>query len=273
MIQRWKRRCAAGTSLVLALCSPVLAHAVGVRVAVSPETLLVAPGDTFTVQLRVPVAGSPFNTYDAVLAFDPAVLRFIGRPQAEQEGPLLPSACPGHSTFYVFAAAGDSLDVLDSILGAGCVATGPGTLLNLRFTALGPTGVTHVRLRRVRFYDDGLYVTPVQPTDALIAVGITLGTPPPAPPAPQRRLVASPNPSRGACWFALPDGGGGASEVRILDTAGRLVRSVALDPRTPGRPVPWDGRDASGRRAPPGVYAAVLGGHGVPAHTLLVRLP
>ncbi len=63
----------------------------------------------------------------------------------------------------------------------------------------------------------------------------------------------SPNPFRSATTlrFSMPVAGG--AEVRIYDTAGRLVRQ--LDRVAPAGPnvIEWDGRDAAGQSAPSGV--------------------
>ena len=275
MSGRWKRHGTAGLLLALVLCCTAPAHATGVRVAVSPETLTVAPGDTFTVQLRVPVAGDPFNGYDAVLSFDPGALKFISQAQALQEGPLLTDSCPGHSTYYMFAAAADSLNFTDVLLGATCVLpTGPGTLLNLRFVALGPPAVTHIRIRSAIFYNDGARVTPLIPSDAIIAVGVTLAVPPAPAPHSTPRLRATPNPSHGACWLRPEFVPAGVASITILDAAGRIVRRIALDSVAPARVVSWDGRDTAGRILPPGVYAARLGDSArTVAQTMLIRLP
>ena len=267
------RRRLAGLLLTLILCAPATAHAAGVRVEVSPETLSVAPGDTFTVQVTVPASGDPFNTCEGVLSFDDTVLQFVGRSQVEQEGALFLDGCPGHGTFYVFSSDADSLSFLDSMLGAGCLVAGPGTMLDLRFVSLGPTGSTYVRVRRMKFYNDGFYVNPVLSSDALINIGGTLGVTPPPRPQSAPRLVVSPNPSRGSCWLSPAGPVGDASEIRIVDTAGRLVRRLTIAPGAAGRAVPWDGQDADGRRVPPGVYAAVLAGSTRAAHTLVIRLP
>jgi hypothetical protein len=69
-------------------------------------------------------------------------------------------------------------------------------------------------------------------------------------------LGAAPNPWCGqtAVRFGLP-AGGGSVELRIHDVAGRLVQSIRTPELEPGyHQVTWDGRDAEGRTAPPGIY-------------------
>src|SRR5512138_1685649 len=101
------RRIPAALALALAALAAGPAGA-GVLLAVTPDTLTVAPGATFTLQLRVPVAGSPFNGYDATVEYDPAVLTFLPRsPSRLQEGPDMKNACG--NTFQFFQAGGDSL--------------------------------------------------------------------------------------------------------------------------------------------------------------------
>ena len=71
----------ASVLVVLALVASASAHADGVRVSVQPETLTVAPGDTFTVNLVVPDSGAAFNGYVATLAYDPLALHFVQQSQ------------------------------------------------------------------------------------------------------------------------------------------------------------------------------------------------
>ncbi|MFN8586583.1 MAG: FG-GAP-like repeat-containing protein [Candidatus Eisenbacteria bacterium] len=83
----------------------------------------------------------------------------------------------------------------------------------------------------------------------------------------------APNPSRGpvALAFTLPS----ATPVRveIFDAAGRRVRSLAEGPRAAGRHVlKWDGRDAQGRRAAPGLYLVRMTSRSGGATRTLVRL-
>ena len=74
--------------------------------------------------------------------------------------------------------------------------------------------------------------------------------------APEYRAVALqvgpgvPNPSRGDVRFAIEGAGDAPLRVRVLDASGRVVRDFAAG----GAGIRWDGRDAGGRRAPPGVY-------------------
>jgi len=82
--------------------------------------------------------------------------------------------------------------------------------------------------------------------------GVLVDAPESAPGVPA--LAAWPNPFRSRVTFATPPGEG--RPLLILDAAGRLVRR--LD-GAGGPPRTWDGLDAAGRRAAPGVYLYRLG--------------
>ncbi len=92
----------------------------------------------------------------------------------------------------------------------------------------------------------------------------------PALPRSPDRLAASPNPARGPVTFAVPAAAGPGARIRVLDVAGREVRSLAAS-GSPGQAV-WDGRDAAGRPLPAGVYWAVTAGDGRRFATRVVRV-
>ncbi|MBK8232149.1 MAG: metallophosphoesterase [Candidatus Eisenbacteria bacterium] len=80
-----------------------------------------------------------------------------------------------------------------------------------------------------------------------------------APTEPAGPAGGEPNPFRQttALRFELPSGG--VARVRLLDSGGRVIRSLAAEVRAAGEwIVAWDGRDDAGRTTPPGVYFAVL---------------
>jgi len=76
------------------------------------------------------------------------------------------------------------------------------------------------------------------------------------------RLEAVPNPMRGSTRMVCRVPGGRAGERMALEVFapdGRRVRVLRDEAMASGvREVPWDGRDAAGRRLPPGVYLARL---------------
>jgi hypothetical protein len=256
MIRRpFLRRAATAAALTLALAAPAGA---GVRVAAQPESLVVAPGDTFTVWLRVPETGSRFNGFDATLTFDPAALAFVPTsPLSAQEGADMKAACANR--FHRFTATADSLTAVDVLLCAGVTVSGPATLYQVRFRAIGTPQVTAVRLRGVHFYDDGLYVEPVTTSDALIGIGvpITAVASPPPPRAP--RVRAHPNPARAGTTLELELPEACALEVCVVDVLGRAVRHLERARAEPGaRRVTWDGRDDAGRPVAPGLYRGLV---------------
>lgn len=90
---------------------------------------------------------------------------------------------------------------------------------------------------------------------------IPIGTPlgvgdAPISPSPAFALgVASPNPLRDGTRLHLSPGAAAHVAVRVLDIAGREVRVLLQGTARGGeQEVVWDGRDARGRRVPPGIY-------------------
>src|SRR5262249_23621519 len=65
----------------------------------------------------------------------------------------------------------------------------------------------------------------------------------------------APNPTRGAVRLQLEVASSRHVRIEVVDPAGRLMRVIADREFAPGRhDLIWDGRDASGRSAPPGLY-------------------
>lgn len=259
-------------TLALALAALAAGPAgAGVRFAASPETLVVSPGATFTIQLRVPVAGSAFNGYDAIVEYDPAKLTFLPTsPISLQQGPDMTGVCG--NTFHLFNAAGDSLSISHVLLCANQSLTGPAWLYTLRFRAPLTPGATTVKLRRVQFYYGGLFVNPAVTSDAVVVWGGTLDVPA-APLAPRPSIGVRSNPSGGEQQLELASPFEGEQSLVIYDAAGRTVRRLARGRFPAGsRVVTWDGRDDAGLAVPPGLYLAHYLVAGRTARASLVRL-
>ncbi|MEQ1834287.1 MAG: FlgD immunoglobulin-like domain containing protein, partial [Candidatus Eisenbacteria bacterium] len=93
--------------------------------------------------------------------------------------------------------------------------------------------------------------------------------------APARSLAAWPLPYKGGALnvsFVIPSRGG-AAEVRMIDLAGRHVRTLTRGTAEAGRQViAWDGRDDSGRNVANGVYFLVARTGGAESKLKLVVL-
>ncbi|GJM43997.1 MAG: hypothetical protein DHS20C21_08390 [Gemmatimonadota bacterium] len=75
---------------------------------------------------------------------------------------------------------------------------------------------------------------------------------------------AFPNPFRDRVQFSFELRSPDSIELAVYDVAGRHVRDLAQGPRAAGpHQIAWDGRDASGRRVPAGVYYFRLRGLGI----------
>ena len=244
----------AGFVAIACLAAPARA---AVTVAITPANGTVTPGTDFDLFVDVTAAGSEFNGFEMVVEFDPAALTPVPlAPTTLQQGCLMTGGCSAAcgNTFHQFAAAGDSLKVNNVLLCNMISLTGPGRLYTLRFHATSTPQATIVKFRRMRFYNAGLFVQPVNTTDAVVGIGVNVGVG--DVPAGGVALVrAEPNPSRGAVAFVAAGSLIEAASIEVLDLQGRLLRQLGSMPSS-GQPLQWDGTDERGSRLPPGVYLA-----------------
>jgi choice-of-anchor B domain-containing protein len=122
--------------------------------------------------------------------------------------------------------------------------------------------VTPTAQVKVRFVaaDGGSATTCEAGIDDLVvydAATVPVAAPPPASPGRLAFRPPSPNPASGSVRFVLEVPTAGEAAVDVVDVAGRMVRTLhrggaAAGPLT----LAWDGRDASGREAPAGLYFA-----------------
>jgi len=233
------------------------------RVGLIPSRSVVDVGDTLQVEITVLEAGPAFNAYDAVVHFDPEVLTFLGTtPLTDQEGELMTEACA--SRFHLFTVADDSttLTVNHSLLCAGVTVTGPGVLYRLAFRCEGGASQTAFSLLdgpgQTRFYDDGLFVTPLVVSGATVQILDPTGAPDDAaPPAIGLRAVPNPFNPRTVFRFELP--AQQYASLRVFGVDGRHVTTVVDGVLPRGRhAITWNGRDRHGRAVPSGEYFVLL---------------
>ena len=264
---------AAAFALALCLAAAAPAARAGITVALQPATQTVAPGAEFDLVIAVTESGSAFNAFDAVIGFDPAALTLLPlSPLSLQEGSLMTGACA--STFHRFTPATDRVTIADVLLCDGQSVTGPGQIYKLRFQASSTSQVTTIQfLPGLRFYDAGLYVTPVTSSSATVTIGSNVGVGGPVPAAPGLKVQASPNPSRGSTVLRIEADRAGPQEVLVLDSLGRVVRRLGKASFDAGpRTVSWNRRSDSGRRLPPGSYMIEVRTPSRTARTRLVLL-
>jgi hypothetical protein len=262
-------------AIALAGLLPPPAHADGVTAAILPDSGFVSPGSEFTLELRVTEPGALFNTYAAVIEYDPAVLTFLqASPLSLQEGAYMktPPACG--NTFHIFTSSGDSLAITHSLLCDLVSLPGPGQLYKLRFRASAAAQWTWVRIRSIQFYNAGSKVNPAHPSDAAVAIGIPVDVPGPGPAPMETRVKVVPNPCRAAATIVVETGAAGEQHVVICDVQGRAVRHLDHGAIAPGtRRIAWDGRDDSGVRLAPGVYRVLVKTAGESTGARIVLLP
>jgi len=244
----------------IALLPASPARAQGVHVAVMPLRQNVAAGGGFDVELDVVAPGSTFNGFDAVLAYDPAVLTFVpASPTTNQAGSYMVGACADFP-FHRFSSAADTLSISEILLCPGVSLPGPGQLYKLHFVASNNAQVTHITTRSATFYDAGLYVNPVFTQDDTIGIGVNVGVPDSPPPA-ALRLRAEPNPCRAGTNVHVETPAASDLELEVCDVTGRVVRHLAAGRFRPGpHDVAWDGRSDRNQPLPAGIYLVRLNG-------------
>lgn len=245
--------------IIVTLVTGALSGAGAARAAVStallPATQTVTPGSTFSLFFDVTSAGSLFNGFDLVVQYDPSALTLLTDSLTAQQGCLMTGGCSAAcgQTFHRFTAAGDSAVANNVLLCNAFALTGPGHLYRLRFRASNTLQTTSVTVRRARFYNAGLFVTPVTTANATIGIGVSVGVGDGASTLPNG-WRAEPNPSAGRIEFRSEGDASGLVTGEILDLQGRVLQRWApVWVGARGR-LMWDGRGADGARLPAGLY-------------------
>jgi hypothetical protein len=213
------------------LASP--AQAVQFVLAGAADTVAVAPGQTFTVDLVLRTASPAFNAFDLDLHFEPGRLTNVPMsPLNSQRGALMTSACFTNSPFHLFTPAPDSVVCTMVILCNGVTVSGPGTLYRLRFTAgTTETWATLTFGPGTTFYNGGPQV------DTLVTrpIVVKIGTPPPVldaggPRTPRGSALdpIAPNPGRGPRLLMAAFQLARADDARLdlLDAQGRRIAGL-----------------------------------------------
>lgn len=203
------------------------------------DTVAVSPGGSVTLDFVLRDVSPPFNAFDIIARFDPALLTNTPlSPLSAQRGSLMTSACLTNSPFHLFTPTPDSLTCTLVILCSGVSVTGPGTLYRVRFTAAATDAWTTVSFGpSTMFYIGG----PVVDTLVTKPIVVKIGSPlldagsPRLPAAPELDPVA-PNPGRGSrrlpVSFRLPRAA--TAELALLDVLGRRVALAERAPFTAG---------------------------------------
>ena len=243
-------------ALTMTLISPADARA-GIHVKLGPDSSLVQPGDTVTVQLQVYQADSQFNAFDAFIRFDPSRLQFVPASSISQQiGPVMSSACG--SFFHQFIPRSDTLEIHLSLLCKNVFVTGPGVIYQVRFRVLDGAGPTEIYLGSgTEFYAAGFFVRPVETLPMELYEGGTASVGSPSNSGtPLQLSTPRPNPYRGegpaTMRFTLP--GPDRVGFAVLDTQGRRVAARAPEDFEAGsHAIAW-----SGLRLAPGHYVVKM---------------
>lgn len=224
-----------------------------------PLCLEIQAGQVLTVHLSV-ATGDQISCFYAVMSYDPARIAIL----SVTEGNLYTSSPEPTFPGWRFTAP-DSFEAYNCVLGAGTFVLGPGDLADIQVQGLvaGPAPMT------IGFIDIRNVQRLPYPNVTVFNCGAAgVPTEIEAPPVvPEIRVMPNPAPSfaRITLLGAVPPG-----SVSIYDVSGRLCRTLAA--AGGGSVLEWDGRDASGRLAAPGLYVLRGGRDGeLRTKLLLVR--
>jgi len=254
-----------GLSLVT---TPVSA---GASVSVSPESTLVEPGDTFSVFLWKDSVDVTFDGYEAVVTYDPAVIRYLG---ATEESVMVDSCW---NRWWVVTPSSGSIFISHVLMCGGITVEGPGALSALTFEAISE-GSTAISVDYFWFTLSGIWIKDVDWHDGIIDVGDLSGVGKgPEDGEFTLSVMARPNPAREfdiTIQGAPPSGTGSIpSQLEIYDVQGRVVASPRLTAADPNRwSYEWNGTGENGSRLAGGVYFARIAMPGFSACRRIVLL-
>lgn len=253
------------TLLVAVLLLPAAASA-SPTVFVHPSELMVQPGETFSMSIRVDAGADTVTCFLTEFVFDADVIDLVDA----SEGSLF-SMC-GYGTMYHWDVVDSGIHSCNDVtLGYEAHTLPPGELVDLEFTAADAEGMTWIEITTVDLRD--MQRNPILPVDTERAVVFVVDATDveETPESNEGALLrAHPNPCRGTASlsWALPAGAGGAT-VLIYDVRGRLVWHELLAGGS--GTTQWDGRGRDGARARAGVYFVELrSGEGTVREKLII---
>ncbi|MCD4690921.1 hypothetical protein K8S17_05610 [bacterium] len=193
-------------------------------VFVHPSELMVEPGETFSMSIRVDAGTDTVTCFLTEFTFDADVLELV----SASEGSLF-SMC-GYGTMYHWDPIESGLHSCNDVtLGHEAHVLPPGELVDFEFHADG-AGVTWIEITTVDLRD--MRRDPILPVSTERALVCVTATDVEDPPQPQETALLSvhPNPCRGpaSLQWSAPTGLRG-SGLLIYDIRGRLIWRTKLD--------------------------------------------
>jgi len=238
--------------LIVALLLPVAASA-SPTVFVHPSELMVQPGETFSMSIRVDAGVDTVTCFLTEFAFDADVINLV----EASEGSLF-SMC-GYGTMYHWDVVDSGIHSCNDVtLGYEAHTLPPGELVDLELTAGDEGGMTWIEITTVDLRDmQRNPILPVNTQRAAVFVVDATDVGETHEPHDGAQLRVHPNPCRGVASlsWALPTGAGGAT-LLIYDVRGRLVWHELLNGES--GTAQWDGRGRDSACARAGVYFVEL---------------
>ncbi len=195
---------------------------------------LPAEGETFVVPVWA-AAGGRIHALRLELAFDPAVVAFVG----VESGPLLGAQS---SRGILLSPRPGVIDV--ALLGGGSGLRGEGELVNVTFRRVA-AGDPALALAQVDARDGAN--RRVEPGDRLPETEVG--------PLTTQLAPCRPNPFRGSVALSFTLAEAGPVDLALYSVDGRRLRTLVRGHQAAGQhALTWDGRDENGAQAPPGVY-------------------
>jgi len=158
---------------------------------------------------------------------------------------------------HVGAASQTNLAAIDPASGAATSwSPEPWTPLDPASLLLQQPGMRALAVASGSVYAGGVFATilrsPHSGVAGIFAATTGVGAPPAISSAPS--IAVRPNPFREGVAFDVRVPRAGPLALRVYDAAGRLVRELHASAAPGELRIDWDGRDATGRTAPAGVY-------------------
>jgi hypothetical protein len=237
-------------ALAALACVAAAAATASAVVNVHVPSLSVDPGDTVTVNLITDqtLAGLGVYGIEYTLTFSPSVV-----------SNALPQSTGLVTTWGAPFTNVTSNSVLLAAAGATPVSSGNTLLHAVRLVIApgAPNGTTPLTLTRIKFNEGSPAATTDGGSLTIGNVAVDEGAL-----AGLRLEPVRPNPARGSARFAITVPAGRAHDpvsLEVFSPAGRRVRTIVSGALGAGEHAfAWDGRDASGALARPGVYLVRL---------------